>query len=343
MFFVLVTPPGKIHTKQFQRHCRYMILFSPGEIDIYHLENPLGSHGRQIEMWYFPNCQPIGVILLFFGMLSLVVSVGCARFPYRYGENLCTQEDAALQPGEPQIERGQRAPVIDTVGWIFGIPSKILMFNHRVDNHDVSLETERGIQEYLANNDLDKVKVRVNQYDPLGEWRRLGSNKSVGWPARYTLGSLSCLGYTVLPGRLFGSDHYNPYTNTISLYSAVPAMALYQGGHAKDFAQREYKGWYSLAYDLPLINLWPNSIAANDAMGYLQDTAGTQDIKNGYRTVGPAFALSASRGLGSVGSVPVVLPAVLGGHLVGQVEAASYKETVPPDMPESEVVVTAAK
>jgi hypothetical protein len=216
------------------------------------------------------------------------------------------------------------------------------MFNYRIDNHDVSPETEQEIQEYLVNNDLDKVKVRINEYDPLGEWRRLGSNKSVGWPARYTLGTLSCVGYTVLPGRLFGSDHYNPYTNTISLYSDVPSVALYQGGHAKDFAQREYKGWYSLAYNLPLINLWPNSIAAEDAMGYLHETADTQEIKSGYRTLGPAYALDGSRGLGSVGNVPLVLPAVLGGHLVGQVEAASYKEKVAPDLPNSETPVKTA-
>jgi hypothetical protein len=260
-----------------------------------------------------------------------MILLGCAHRPYRCGENLHTQDDVPLKPDESQIERGRKAPVIDTIGWVFGIPTKILMFNHRVDNHDVSPETERAMQEYLATNDLDKVKVRVNQYDPLGEWRRLGSNTSVGWPARYTLGTLSCVGYTILPGRVFGWDHYNPYTNSIYLYSDVPTLALYQGGHAKDFAQREYKGWYSLAYEIPLVNLWPNSIAADETMSYMQNSETTPEVKEGYRTVGPAFAINASRGLGSVGCVPVVLPAVLGGHLVGQVEAASYKEPIPPE------------
>jgi hypothetical protein len=269
--------------------------------------------------------------VFFLGALGFAMSAGCARLPYRYGGELRTEGDLALQPGEPQIERGEKRPVIDTVGWVFGIPSKILMFNHRVDNHDVSPETEREMQEYLANNGLDRVKVRVNEYDPGGEWRRLGNNTSVGWPARYTLGTLSCLGYTILPGRIFGWDHYNPYTNSIYLYSDVPSLAVLQGAHAKDFAQREYKGWYSLAYDLPLVNLWPNSIAADDAVSYLRETGTANDAKDGYRTVGPAFAISSSRGLGSIGSVPVVLPAVLGGHLVGQVEAASYQEKSPAD------------
>jgi hypothetical protein len=271
-------------------------------------------------------------------IVAAVVCAGCAKLPYRYGGDYHTQNDAAFAPGEPQIERGRRAPIIDTVGWIVGIPAKILMLNHRIDNHNVSPETERGLQQYLANNDLDKVKVRVNEYDPLGEWSRLGRNKSVGWPARYTLGTLSCLGYTIFPGRIFGSDHYNPYTNSIYLYSDVPAMALYQGGHAKDFAGREYKGWYSLAYEIPLIDLWPQSEAAGDTLGYLCDTAQTPEIKDGYRTVGPAFAIGATRGFGSLGDVPVVLPAVIGGHLVGQVEAASFSEPVPPEKPKAETL-----
>lgn len=41
----------------------------------------------------------------------------------------------------------------------------------------------------------------------------------MGWGWRYSIGMLSWLQYTLLPGRLFGGDHYNPYSNTISLYS----------------------------------------------------------------------------------------------------------------------------
>ena len=53
----------------------------------------------------------------------------------------------------------------------------------------------------LAVNELDQVKVRINQYDPFGEWQRLGANRSVSWPVRYSLGTLAVVGYTVLPGR----------------------------------------------------------------------------------------------------------------------------------------------
>jgi hypothetical protein len=93
------------------------------------------------------------------------------------------------------------------------------------------LYTEGAIRQYLAVSGLDKVKVRVNQYDPAGEWQRLRDNHSVSGPVRYTIGTLSVVGCTVLPGRVFGGDHYNPYTNSVYLYSDVPAMAVYQGGY----------------------------------------------------------------------------------------------------------------
>jgi hypothetical protein len=280
-------------------------------------------------MSYLPcrRRQSMFIVLMF---VAGVFLAGCARLPYRYGGEYHTENDAALAADESQIERGRRAPVIDTVGWIVGIPSKILMFNHHINNHNVSPETEKEIEAYLANNDLDKVKVRIDEYDPFGEWRRLGQNKSVGWPARYTLGTLSCLGYTIFPGRIWGGDHYNPYTNSIYLYSDVPSMALYEGGHAKDFAQREYKGWYAVGYELPLVNLWHHSQASSEALGYLRETEPAAGVKEGYRTVAPAYAIDATQGLGSIGYVPIVVPAAIGGHLVGQVKAASFQEGVPP-------------
>ena len=109
----------------------------------------------------------------------------------------CTPEhDAPLQPVEPQIEHGHPLCVVDALGWVVGVPSKILMLDRRINNHDISPRTELTIQQYLAANRLDKVKVRLNEYAPLGEWKRLVHNESVGWPIRYTLGTVTVAGYT---------------------------------------------------------------------------------------------------------------------------------------------------
>lgn len=256
------------------------------------------------------------------GLICLTLLAGCATGPYRYGGDLHTACDAPLKPGEAQIERGKPRPVLDAAGWVLGIPSKIVMLDHRVNNHNVSPETEAAIEEYLDDNGLDRVKVRVNEYDPVGEWQRLARNQSVGWPIRYTFGTLSCVGYTLLPGRLIGSDGYNPYTNTINLYSDVPAVALYQGGHAKDYAQREYKGLYALADGLPGVGLLCHDArASNDVMGYLQDKGSPQQVKDGYRSVYPAYAWEAAQPFDSLTNWPVSLPAVVVGHVAGQVQA----------------------
>lgn len=255
--------------------------------------------------------------------LVLVVLGGCATAPYRYGGNYCTDCDAPLKEGESQVERGRPAPVVDTVGWIVGVPAKIIMLDRHIDNHDVSFETEARLQQYLACNDLDKVKVRLNQYDPCGEWNRLVENKSVAWPLRYTVGTLSVVGYTLLPGRVLGGDRYNPFTNTVSIYSDAPAVAVYEGAVAKDYAQREYKGLYAVAGVVPGVGaFWHDARASSDAMGYIRENGTSEDIKEGYRSVYPTYAIRASAPFGSIGDVPVTLGALVAGHVAGQVKAA---------------------
>ena len=44
--------------------------------------------------------------------------------------------------------------------------------------------------------------------------------------SRLSLGALNWLGYTLFPGRVFGGDKYDPYTNTLQLHSDVPALVL---------------------------------------------------------------------------------------------------------------------
>src|SRR5262249_30584448 len=155
---------------------------------------------------------------------------GCVASPYRAGTARtyhASPELAAITT--TQIERGKPRPVIDGIGWVFGIPDRILMWNWRMENHHISCDTGDAIGTYLAKNDLESVKVRLNQYAPGDDWRRLVANKSVGWGWRYSLGTLSWLGETILPGRVIGGDHYNPFTNTVHIYSDIPAVALHEG------------------------------------------------------------------------------------------------------------------
>ena len=105
--------------------------------------------------------------------------------------------------------------------------------------------------DYLAKNEMHDVKVRVNQYAPLDELRRLHETNTVGKPLQYTLGVASIARYAVLPGQLTKADSYNPYTNTLNLNSGNAPIAIEQAAHAKDIRQRRMPNLYLLAKQAP--------------------------------------------------------------------------------------------
>ena len=229
------------------------------------------------------------------------------------------------------IERGKPRKVLDAAGWVFGIPSKIILWDRRVENHRVSATTEGTIAGYLADNELDHVKVRINQYAPLGDWQRLRRNQTVGWPLRYTIGTLSVAAEAVFPGRLLGGDHYNPWTATIHLYSDVPAIALHEGGHAKDFARREWPGLYAVAFGLPISELYPEAIATGDALAYAERMDDESLVAEGHRILYPAYGTYVGGAAGQVAGMTIGLPlyagAVVAGHAAGRMPSGEDGET----------------
>lgn len=260
---------------------------------------------------------------------SLLLLVGCVSPQYEYGARN-TSSDYRLPIDEPQIERGHPNKFIDGVGWVIGIPTKIMLFNAKIENHNISTETEQELAEYLEKNDLDRVKVRLNQYDPGGEWNRLVNNKQVGAGWRYTAGTLSLLGYTLLPGRVFGGDHYNPFTNTINLYSDHPAVALHEAGHAKDFGQHEWKGTYGVAYSIPIYGLVHEARATNDALSYLEAEEKFDLQANAYKVLYPAYGSHVGGQIGNFVTGPaswaVMAGCVIPGHIAGRLKAEEVDE-----------------
>ncbi|HBL19225.1 MAG: hypothetical protein A2X36_03095 [Elusimicrobia bacterium GWA2_69_24] len=291
--------------------------------------------------------------------LAVLLASGCAAVPYKYGSGIESAKTTPLAPGEPQIERGRPRKFIDGFGhYVAALPSKLMLWNWKIENHNISPETEEKLKRYLEENDLKNVKVRLNQYSPGSEWRRLFRNKAVGAGWRYTLGVISVAMYTSFPGRFFGSllpwsagDHYNPYTNTIHLYSDHQATALHEGGHAKDFAPRRFKGTYSFLGAIPLVPLYHEGRATNDVLGYYRDKALIADEKNGIKVLYPAYCTYvAGEGL-KWPSMFLVLPSWLGyavsgglvipAHIVARIRAKRMQEPPPAAAP-APVPVSAA-
>jgi hypothetical protein len=144
-----------------------------------------------------------------------------------------------------------------------------------------------------------------------------------GW--RYTVGILSALGYTILPGRLFGGDNYNPYTNTINLYSDLPAVALHEGAHAKDFAVREYKGTYAFLYMWPIVPLYTEAVATSDVLSYLWANADTEGEQAAYKVLYPAYATYVTGPFVDYTTPEgwIALAGVIPGHAIGRWKAWS--------------------
>jgi hypothetical protein len=262
---------------------------------------------------------------------------GCAAGPYQAGSaSLYHTAPQLAELTTPQIERGRPRPVLDTIGWIIGIPDKIILWDRRIANHHISFESEAAICEYLAINELSTVKVRLNQYAPGDDWRRLRANSAVGAGWRYTLGTLVWVGEAIFPGRVFGYDHYNPFSNTVHIFSDAPAIGLHEASHAKDFAQRRYKGTYAALYFIPGVPLWHEARATRDVLAYLETTGDVDAQSEGYRLLYPAYGTY----VGDVGSnlVPggyglvVHAGSILAGHAIGRYKARQLQNETEPEL-----------
>jgi hypothetical protein len=174
------------------------------------------------------------------------------------------------------------------------------------------------------------VKVRLNGYSVGDEWRRAMRNRSVGFGWRYTLGVYSCIVYTIMPGRFFGGDSYSPYSNTINIYSDIPVVAFHEGGHAKDFARREYRGTYAFAYAIPFFNLYPEALATSDALSYVRDGQPLYLQQQGYNVLYPAYGTYIGGDIGGFLAFPwgqlVSVGAVIPGHIAGRAKSHELRE-----------------
>ncbi len=260
-------------------------------------------------------------------LLSVVFLTACASAPYQYGTGRIELDMANSPPMKEQILIGRPNKFLDAADWFWpnSLFAKLLLWDKNMDSHQISPQTIDNLKLYVERNDLRNVQVLVNYYSPGNQWRRLAQNRNVNGFWRYTLGALSVTMYTILPGRFFGGDAYNPYTNTLYLYSDVSAVALHEGGHAKDFGGKKCKGWYAFFYLLPFANLYYEAKASNDALSYLAEVKQPEGQKGAYEILYPAYSTYLFSNFSSY-LVPSPSPwwylGVIPGHIAGQVASA---------------------
>ncbi len=203
----------------------------------------------------------------------------------------------------PQISRGRPVPVIDFIGNIFAIPSKLLLWSPKMDNHAISADTEQYLIEYIDSplSKTDGTLYSLNEYAPLRAMKRLVKNHKVAWPYRLVLGLPTTLIVDVLiPGRLFAgffiplivalpADNYNPFTDTVSIYSDLPSVALHEAGHSHDSNRRKYKGTYAAVRLIPGVALYQEFQASDEAITQLVEAGHREEELRAYKILYPAY------------------------------------------------------
>ncbi len=278
------------------------------------------------DQWCLSPFPPFKKALLRkFWLVGVLIFSGCATAPYEYGTGEYGGDNSGSPYMENQVIVGKPNKLLDASDWIWpgSWLAKLLLWNKNIDSHEISDETLTSVMTYIEKNDLSDVQVLVNAYRPGNQWSRLFKNKEIpaGW--RFTLGILTTSLYTIMPGRFFGGDNYNPYTNTINLYSNDVAISLHEAAHAKDLNSRKYKGLNAALYVLPGAPLYYEAVATSDTLSYLERECRYDDQKHAYRVLHPAYGTYVGglflkqSGLGFLGVIP--------GHISGAIASLGVK------------------
>lgn len=231
------------------------------------------------------------------------------------------------QGPHPQVQRGRPVLVVDALGNILAVIPKIVLLDWRVADHAISPDTEAYVVKYLDGHQqqVGTTQVQLNQYAPHHDLARLVRNHNVAWPYRLILGFPITLVFDVLlPGRLFPwGDYYNPWTDTVHVYSDHPAVGLHEIGHAYDTNRRRFKGTYAAIRMVPFVDLFQEMQATGEAIDYLRETGDRPQELRAYKILYPAFGTYAGGYMFILGGS--LIGAVVG-HVFGRIKAHDRAE-----------------
>ncbi len=260
-------------------------------------------------------------------LLLAVGLAGCASDSYRYG-----QFRPVSAPVPPLVvDRGEPHPHLDRLRDVVEFPRKLFRFG-RPDSRPTTEQVEQTVVTYLEKNDLTDVAVEVGEYDPSRQWRRLRENERVGPLWKYSVGSLTVVGYSLLPARAFGIDTYNPFTDTLIVNSRNPPRALFEAARAKALRGEQFVGSSVVLSSLPFIRSVADVRQASDVLSYLRaeeqwdlETAAYPQLyagvgKEAIGLVGWFIPISLGPGLGIGGRIL--------GSATGQVVASQRRQEI---------------
>ncbi len=230
------------------------------------------------------------------------------------------------------LSRGSPLELVDTTGNFLSLSNKLLFLSADLDSHYIDDDVERAMCDFADHHGIEGGHVRVNEYAPLDELGRVLSNGRVNILLRLSFGLLGWLGYVLMVNRVFGGDHYNPFADTVNVFSNHKGIALHEMGHLLDFRRRRFPGLYSLLRLVPGVALYQEYLASLYAIQYLDHIGDHDEELRAYRILFPAYSTYV---LGFLAYLlpnqlirTLALPFVALGHVVGNVMAQQRIEVL---------------
>ena len=104
----------------------------------------------------------------------------------------------------------------------------------------------------------------------------------------------------------------------MQIYSDVPAIALHEVGHAHDINRWRFKGTYAALRNLPLVDLYQEYKASDEAFGFIISSFDREQELAAYKILYPAFGTY----VGSYFFPPIGrVSGAVAGHVIGRSKA----------------------
>ncbi len=213
-------------------------------------------------------------------LASLFVICGCVRDSYQFGLGPNVASDSGFQqaPLSNPVSVGGEHPRLDRVENVVQWPGKIVRkLFRRKEPTPQKIEADRLqslelAEQYLQANELEDIQIDVRRYEPAEQWERIQQNPRVSPFWKATGGTLSWFRYSLLPGRVFHTNQFDPFSNTLSLNSTKPTRAIYETAVAKQYRRQPMLGTYAVLQYVPLLPIAHHAAATSDVLTYARVT-----------------------------------------------------------------------
>ena len=221
-------------------------------------------------------------------------------------------------------------PVSGIAGRVLGSPMTALTLGITSPFKPGPESDEDHIKETIKllakDKNLDNTEVYLNDVHPLDNLVKVWKNKRTGIGTKL-LGTVQSP-LIDMQTALMRADHYNPFSDTATVFTNEPGILAHELGHAQDFNSREYPGLYALSRGVPIVNWFTTPyqeyIASEKAMKTLNKNKAISDeeLNRAGSILSAGFGSYAGNIAGELVGAPgaLALPGAWVGRLTGKAD-----------------------